>query len=169
MAEVGQRVERRAHRAPGVKHVIDQHHASAIERERDVAAKQARIAGRAAPVVAVGRNIERADGDRALAALGHRLGQPFGEASAAAHDTDQDDIRGAVVALDDLVRDPLDRARDRRRVERERRLEVSLRGHRGIARGEAAQKKTRLRAQPGPDIYTSIVVPFPPSLWRVKG
>jgi hypothetical protein len=45
-----------------------------------------------------------------------------------------------------------------------------LRVHR-IATGIAAavQKNTRLRAQPGTDIYTSIILPFPPSLWRVKG
>ena len=80
-SEIGQRVERRAHRAPGVEHVVDQHDAGAVERERDVAADQARVARRAAPVVAIRRNVERADRHCALAAFGHRLGQPLGEAS----------------------------------------------------------------------------------------
>ena len=53
MTEVGQRVERRTHGASGVEHVVDQHHAGAIEREGDIAAKQARVAWRAASVVAV--------------------------------------------------------------------------------------------------------------------
>src|SRR5262249_53205400 len=75
------------------------------------------------------------------------------------------DIGGTVVALDDLVRDPLDRTRDRRRIQRLPRFEIALHAHRILA---AAQKRARLRTQPGPDIHISIVLPFPPSLWRGK-
>src|SRR5579872_694714 len=52
-AQIGYRAERRAHRAAGIEHVIDEDDAFAIERKCDVASEQARIAERTLLVVAI--------------------------------------------------------------------------------------------------------------------
>src|SRR5208282_3426574 len=65
-------------------------------------------------------------------------------------DSHQHDILRAAVALGYLHRDPLERAPELSGVE----CDVGRGAHRG------AQKKSRLRKQPGPEMYTFIVVPF---------
>ena len=62
--------------------------------------------GRAQPqVVAVHRDVERADGDRAALDGGDALGQPAGQRHATGRDAQQDEVVGALVALEDLVGD----------------------------------------------------------------
>ena len=75
---------------------------------------------------------------------------PLRQRRAAANDPDQHDVVGPAVALGDFHRDPLDGTPDLRGVERD----VGRGGHR------AAQKKSRPQKQPGPELYTFIVIPF---------
>ena len=109
-----------------------------------------RIAGRALAVVAIGRDVQRADRNLALAVGAKFVGDTLGERRAAPDDSDQHDIVGAAVALGDFHRDPLDGASNLRGVERD----VGLAAHR------ATQKKSRLQKQPGREAYTFIVIPF---------
>ena len=59
-AEVHQRVERGAHRAPGVEHVVDQHDLAVVERKADVGALHLRLLRRARQIVAVERDVDDA-------------------------------------------------------------------------------------------------------------
>src|SRR3954470_14446288 len=91
-AEVAQRVQRRADRAPGVQDVVDEDDEPAV----DARARQHRGLQRADPaqpqVVAVERDVDGADVDRGA---GERLdapGEPTGERGAAGGDADQHEV-----------------------------------------------------------------------------
>jgi hypothetical protein len=110
-AEIGQSGERGAHGAAGIEDVVNQDDAGAVDRERDVATDEAGIAGSAAAVVAIRRNVDSADGS--LAGGAKFRSETVGETRAAADDADQCERAGVAVALlDDFVGDALDAAGD---------------------------------------------------------
>src|SRR5271170_964810 len=149
-AEVRDGVERGTHGSPGIQHVVNQHDPLGVQRKRNIAAEQPWIAGQALAIVAIGRNIKRADRNLALTVGAQLDSDPLGERGAAPDDTDQHHVVGAAVALGNLHRYPLQRPPNLRGVEQD----VGCSAHRDT------QKKSRLQKQPGPQMYTFIVVPF---------
>ena len=123
-AVLEQRVDRGADRAAGVEDVVDEHDRHPLEREVERARthERLRVPGRLAPahvdVVAVKGDVELAEGDLRAAQVLDALPQPLRERDAARVDADEGDLREVGVALDDLVRDPRQRLRDRVGVEK---------------------------------------------------
>ena len=116
-AEVGQRVERGPDGAAGEQHVVDEHDRLAVDAlDRDLGQLQ-RAHAVQPQVVAVHRGVERADRHVAILDLRDLVGDPAGERDAAGRDAEHDEVVGAVVALDDLVRDPGQGAGQIRRIE----------------------------------------------------
>ena len=111
-AEVSERVERGPDGASGVQHVVDEHHDLVV----DAVGGNRRGRGRAhrvAPqIVAVHRHVERADRHLRAFHLVQRLGEPLREHGAAGRDAEHDQVVDTAVVLDDLVRDPPQRALD---------------------------------------------------------
>ena len=104
-ADVVQRVERGADGAPGEEHVVDEDDGLAVDAARRDLGGQQR-AGRLHPqVVAVHRDVERADRHVVPLDGGDPLGDPLGQRHAPAGDAEQDEVLGALVALEDLVGD----------------------------------------------------------------
>jgi hypothetical protein len=68
-------------------------------------------------VVAVEGDVQLAEGDLGAGELGDAAAQPLGERDAARVDPDERDPGEVGIALDDLVRDPRDRLRDRLGIE----------------------------------------------------
>src|SRR5208283_4309431 len=116
-AEIRYRTEGGTHGAPGVEHIIDEDHALAIERERDVAPDEARIARRALLVVAIGRDIEGADRDVRHADLAQRFDETLGQCRAATHDADEHQVIRTGITLGDLMGETLYRSRHRGSIE----------------------------------------------------
>src|SRR5688572_26912952 len=89
-AEIEELVQRRAQRAPGVQHVVDQHHLAIVDRERDLAAARLPVQPDAPEVVAMQRDREdperRGEPERAM--------QPLGDPRPPGVDADQRRIRG---------------------------------------------------------------------------
>ena len=117
-ADGAQRVERGTDGAPGVEHVVDQDDGPPVDPgARDPGGARG-AGGIAAQIVAVHRDVERAvEVGEVLplgAALGARdlLGQAAGERHAAMRDSEQDQVLGAVAALEDLVGDARQRPPD---------------------------------------------------------
>src|SRR5580704_14758348 len=104
-AQIGNCAERRAHRAAGVEHVIDKNDAFAVERERDVAAEQTWIAGRALLVIAIRGNIEGADGNLGQPNLLEREDEAFGECRTAPDNPNQHEVGRTGIALGDFMRE----------------------------------------------------------------
>jgi hypothetical protein len=79
------------------------------------------VAGRLAranvDVVAVEGDVELAEGDLGAAQLGDPAAQPLSDGYAAGVDADERDLLELGIALDDLVRDPRQRALDRLGIE----------------------------------------------------
>ena len=82
----------------------------AVEVERQVGALDDRLLGDQREVVAVERDVERADREADALMLRDRVGEPMGERDAAALDADEREALGAGVLLDDLVADADGRA-----------------------------------------------------------
>ena len=57
-------------------------------------------------IVAIQRDVERADRDVGFFDASQDLGQPLRQRHAAAHDADQSEVGDAIVFFDDLVRQP---------------------------------------------------------------
>jgi hypothetical protein len=118
-----ERVDGRADRAAGVEDVVDEHDRHPLEREveRGRAHERLRVPGRLAAahvdVVAVKGDVELAEGDLDAAQLLDPPTQPLRERHAARVDADERDLAEVGIALDDLVRDPRDRLRDRLGIE----------------------------------------------------
>ena len=112
---VAQGVERGAHGPAGVQHVVDEHHERVVDTAGGHGARFERPVRPAPQVVAVERDVERTGGDLHTAELGDAFGEPVRERGAARRDAEQDDVAAVGVQrglLDDLVRDPGDRARN---------------------------------------------------------
>jgi hypothetical protein len=112
-AVVHQRVERGAHRPAGVEHVVDQADGLVVDRLRQVGRAQHRLLVRRPPgadVVAVERDVERADLRPTARRPFHQDGEALGERHPALLHADQVELVGIRVALEDLGRHPLERA-----------------------------------------------------------
>ena len=124
-AVLEQRVDRGADRAAGVEDVVDEDHGAALELEvelrvaDDRLAAARRLAVADVDVVAVEGDVELAEVELEAGALGDQAAEPLGERHAARVDADERDGVEVVVALDDLVRDPRERALDRLAVEQD--------------------------------------------------
>jgi hypothetical protein len=115
--EVDEGVHRGADRPAGEQHVVDQQDAAAVDRERDVGALHLGVLQAAVKIVAVERDVDDAEGDlRPVLDVLDRLAQALRQVDAARADADQRQLLGALVALEDLVRDAHHRALDRGRV-----------------------------------------------------
>ena len=124
-AVLEQRVDRGADRAAGVEDVVDEDHRAALELEVELRVAHDRLrAARRLPaadvhVVAVEGDVELAEVELEAGALLDQAPQAMGERHAARVDADERDGVELLVALDDLVRDPRECARDRVAVEQE--------------------------------------------------
>ena len=97
---------------PGEQHVVDEHDRPAGDVEVDPRLVDLGRLGPHADVVAVERDVEDADGQpHALDPL-DLAGEPPGEVVPAGGDPDEREALGALVPLEDLVRDPRDGAAD---------------------------------------------------------
>jgi hypothetical protein len=118
-----ERLDRGPDRAAGVEDVVDEHARHPLEREveRGRADERLGVPGRLAradvDVVAVKRDVELAERDLGSAQLGDPAAEPLRDRDAARVDPDQGDPLEVGVALDDLVRDPRERALDRLGIE----------------------------------------------------
>ena len=115
--EVEHRVHRRAHRAAREHHVVDQHHALPVDRERHARRPRHRPHAARDHVVAVEGDVERADADRAARELAELRGDQLGHRLARRARSRPARVLGAGVALEDLVRDSRRGALDARRIE----------------------------------------------------
>ena len=102
-AEVDEGVHRRPDRPTGVEDVVDEDDRRSVEVERQVRALDDGLLGDEREVVAVERDVERADRDVDALVLGDRGGDPTGKRDAAALDPDEGQTGGARLLLDDLV------------------------------------------------------------------
>src|SRR5947209_7636339 len=127
-AEVDQLVERGAHRAAGVEHVVAKHDHAVVDRPRQVRALDQRLGGDGRQVVAIERDVEDADGDL-LPLHGLDLGGDLlGEGDAAGADAGQQEPGEIGLALHDLPRHTPDDPRHLLGVE-DRRLRLQVLGH----------------------------------------
>ena len=105
-AEVAERVERGADGAAGEQHVVDEDDDLAVD-PAAAGCRCARARGRAAAAGRRGTSSRRASRPGTLAPSTARdpRREPGGERHAAGRDAEQDEVVGALVALEDLVRD----------------------------------------------------------------
>src|SRR5579864_1632559 len=124
-AVVEERLDRSADRAAGVEDVVDEHDGSSLEREvelrlaHDGLRMQRRLAAADADVVAVEGDVDGADLGRLARALLDQPRETLRDRDAARLDPDERDLAKVGICLDDLVRDPRERARERVGVEEE--------------------------------------------------
>ena len=107
-SELGQRVEGGAHRAAGEEDVVDEHDRLAGEVDRHLGRPE-RLHRPQPDVVAVEGDVERADRHRDALDLLDGRRQALGDRQTPGVEADEEDVAGAVVALDDLVGDPGER------------------------------------------------------------
>jgi hypothetical protein len=109
---VDERIHRRADRAAGEEHIVDEDHHASVDRERDLRLAHHRRVADARQVVAVQRDVDRTERDvYALIRADRRL-DARGERVAARANTDDGQMGEVTVTLDDLVRDPRDGSAD---------------------------------------------------------
>ena len=103
---VEQRVDRRAHRAPGEQDVVDEHERASAELEVEVGRvdDRLRLGLARSEIVAVERDVEVAERDLGPGQLADQGVETRGEHGAARVDSDQSE-QPAGVLLDDLVSD----------------------------------------------------------------
>ena len=124
-AVVEERLDRRADRAAGVEDVVDEHDGAALEREvelrlaHDRLRVQRSLAAADAHVVAVEGDVDGAELGRLAGALLDQAREPLRDRDAARLDPDERDLAEIGIRLDDLVRDPRERSRERVGVEEE--------------------------------------------------
>jgi hypothetical protein len=117
-AVLEERLDRCADRSAGVEDVVDENARHALEREVEGRRADERlgVAGRLARadvhVVSVEGDVELAERDLGAAHFADAPAQPLGQRDAARVDADERDALEIRVALDDLVRDPRQRALD---------------------------------------------------------
>ncbi len=98
-------------------HVVPPSGKSELRAADDGLRVERRLAAAHEHVVAVEGDVDRAELELDAASLGHELLQPPGERDAARVDSDEREPLEVVVPLDQLVRQPRHRARERVRVE----------------------------------------------------
>src|SRR5690606_19818332 len=106
-AHVDERVERGPRRATRVEDVVDEDHAHTVHVEVHLGALDDRLQGDLREVVPVEGDVELAERRAAAPVLLDETCEAFGEWHAARVDADHGEVIGALVALDDLVGDPL--------------------------------------------------------------
>src|SRR5438132_4179711 len=130
---VDERIHRRADRAAGEEDVVHEHDHAVVHAERDRGLAHHRRVADAREVVAVERDVKRAERDSDALVLADRVAQSLRERVATRADTDDGEGRKVTLALDDLVRDAVDRPADVVRPEE---------------RGQAARPSRPLRTGP---------------------
>jgi hypothetical protein len=105
-------VHRRAHGATGEEHVVDEHHDSVVDGERDLGLTHNRRIADTREVVAIQSDIDGAQGKIDALVLANGVADPRRERVAARTDADDREKGEIAVALDDLVRDPCYRPTD---------------------------------------------------------
>src|SRR5689334_3802556 len=144
--EVDERVHRRAHRAAGEEHVVDEEDLPAVDGERDVRSLDDRILHAPIEIVAVERDVDDAERHRRPAFdLLYLLPDALGEEDAAGADPDQRELVGSLVALEDLVRDAREGALDRERIHH---LPGAVGAHPTISRLDALARGTDVMQNP---------------------
>ena len=98
--------------AAGVEHVVHEDDVAAIDVEADVAFFDDGAGAGGGEVVAIEADVEHAGIDGRLLDGLDELGDALGEGNAAALDADEAEVGAAVIALDDLVRQPDEGALD---------------------------------------------------------
>ena len=139
-AVVDERVHRGADRPAGEEHIVDEDHDTTVDRERDLRLTHDRCVADPGQVVAVERDVDRAQRDvNALVRPDRRL-DARRERVAARANTDDGEMGKIPVALDDLVRDPRDGPADVVRREQRGRLAL-LPGLSGpVVKGRCARR-----------------------------
>src|SRR5688500_3444321 len=102
--EIDERVERGADRPPGEQHVVHEDDGLVFDRERDVGTAHHRRAPHV-EIVAIERDVERADRQVAAVDLRDLRGEAMGDGDAAGPQADERDVGAAGVLLEDLVSD----------------------------------------------------------------
>src|SRR5687768_6243907 len=102
--EIDERVERGADRPSGEQHVVHEDDGLALDRERDVGPAHHRRAPHG-EIVAIERDVERADREVAAVNLRDLRDEAMGERDAPGPQADERDVGTAGVLLEDLVRD----------------------------------------------------------------
>src|SRR5262249_29077758 len=102
--EVDQRVERGPDRSAREEHVVDQDDRLALDAEGNVGTADDGSASHV-EVVTVERDVQRADRQRGAVDASDLLGEPLGQGDAPRAQADERHVLGAVVLLEDLVRD----------------------------------------------------------------
>jgi len=112
-SEVDQCVERGADGPPRIEHVVDEQDDAIVEIERNVRAAYQRLRPDrlAHQVIAVERDVEGSRRHVAASDLVQLLRNPTGDGHAPLANADEGQVVDAAIALDDLVRDARQRAR----------------------------------------------------------
>jgi hypothetical protein len=103
-SELGQCVHGGAHGAPGVEHVVDEHHHAAADVDRHFR-RTGRCHRTEADVVAIEGDVEGTDGDRETFELLDGVGQAACQRQAPGVEPDEHHVVGTTIALHDLVGD----------------------------------------------------------------
>ena len=106
-AQIEQPVHRRANRASGVQHVVDQDQILVVHRKRNVARLQHGLRRNLGKVVAIQRDVQRPHRHIHAVDAAHGLRDALGQRNAAPADSDQCQIRRAAALFHDFVRQPL--------------------------------------------------------------
>jgi hypothetical protein len=99
-------VHGRAHGATGEEHVVDEHHDTVVDGERDLGLTHHRRIADTREVVAIQSDIDGAQGKIDALVRANGVADPRRESIAARADADDREKGEIAVALDDLVRDP---------------------------------------------------------------
>jgi hypothetical protein len=107
---INERVHRGADGASGEQHVIHENDDLVVDREVQRRLADDRRIADAREIVAVERDVERAERNGRVLVRAYRIAKPDGQDVAARADTDDGETREFAVAFDDLVSDPRDGA-----------------------------------------------------------
>ncbi len=118
--EVGQLVECRAHGAPRVEDIVDDHHLLPVEIPRQIRRPDDRSRAHGLQIIAIERDVERSPRDGHVLALLDRADDAVRELDAAALDPDDDQVGGSLIQLDDLFGHAAERPVNCARVEQGR-------------------------------------------------
>jgi hypothetical protein len=119
---VDERVHRGADRATGEEHIVHENDDASVDRERDLRLADHRRVADAGQIVAVERDVDRAEGNVHTVVRPDRRLNAGGKRVAARANTDDGQGGEVAVALDDLMRDPRDGSADIVRREQRGRL-----------------------------------------------
>jgi hypothetical protein len=122
--EVRQLVERGADRPASVQHVVHDHDSRIVDVARDVGGADDRARTDGLEVVTVERDVECAAARGLALAFRDQSREPLRKLYSASLDADEDEIFGAGVEFDNLIRHAAERSVHGARVEQDRRLRL---------------------------------------------